>query len=140
MYSPRTSRLVHSTIEDLDFFTVSRRRDFTRPLPCVMHELNLFSGQLFFRNRESFEDVCDMLGLCLGKIPNSLRGKIDTAGFVQDEDARKIAGIRNCLFEKNPVALLRELVGWRRKGHGFTLTHVGLILHGNNLGADEFSD
>jgi hypothetical protein len=138
IYSPRTSRIVRP-IEDLDFFTVSRRRQFTRPEPRVMHELNLFSGQLFFRDRASFDYVCDMLGLRLGKIPDTLRGKIDTGGFVQDEDARQIAGIRNCLFEKNPVAFLRKLVGWRRKGLGFTLTHIGFILHGNNLGADEFS-
>jgi hypothetical protein len=138
VYSPCTSRIVRS-IEDLDFFTVSGRPEFTPPHPRVMHELNLFSGQLFFRDQASFEDVCDMLGLCLGKIPDTLRGKIDTGGFVQDEDARQIAGIRNSLFEKNPVAVLRKLVGWRRKGYGFTLTHVGLMLHGNNLGADEFS-
>ena len=40
-------------------------------------------------------------------------------------------------FKTNPVSLLRELVGWRRKRQGFILTHVGLMLHGNNPGDDE---
>jgi hypothetical protein len=135
VYSPRTSRNVRS-FEDLDFFTVSPGRDFTLPQRRVMHELNLFAGQLFFRDRASFEEVCNMLGLCLGEIPNELRGKIDAGGFVQDEGARRI---RDSLFEKNPMVDLRELVGWRRKGQGFTRTHVGLMLRGNNLDTDEFA-
>ena len=80
-----------------------------------------------------------MLGLYLGKIPEKLRGKIDAGGFVQDEDARQIVGIRHSLFNINPVAILRELVGWRRKGQGFTLTHAGLVFRRNNLGVDEFA-
>jgi hypothetical protein len=138
MYSPRTSRNVRS-IEDLNFFTVSPRHDFTRPHSRVMHELNLFSGQLFFRDQESFEEVCHMLGLWLGEIPDELQGKIDSGGFAQDEDVRQSLGIHNCLFRKSSLVALRELVGWRRKGQGYTLTHVGLMLHGNNLGDDEFA-
>ena len=138
MYSPRTSRNVRS-IEDLNFFTVSRRHDFARPHSRVMHELNLFSGQLFFRDRESFKEVCHMLGLWLGEIPDALKGKIDVSGFAQDEDVRHSLGIHNCLFRKTPLVALRELVGWRRKGQGYTLTHVGLMLHGNDLGKDEFA-
>lgn len=138
MYSPRTSRKVRS-MEGLDFFTVSRQHCSTLPHRRVIHELNLFSGQLFFNDRASFEEVCDMLGIYLGKIPDALRGKIDAGGFVQDEGAREIVGIHNSLFKTNPVAVLRELVGWRRKGQGFTLTHVGLVFHGNNLGVDEFA-
>ena len=137
VYSPRTSRKVRS-MEDLDFFTVSRRPGFSPPHCRIMHELNLFSGQLFFCDRTSFEEVCDMLGLYLDEIPDALRGKIDASGFVQDEVARQIVGMKS-LFKGNPMAVLRELVGWRRKGQGFTLTHVGLMLHGNNLGIDEFA-
>jgi hypothetical protein len=137
MYSPRTSRNVRS-IEDLNFFTVSRR-DFSRPDSRIMHELNLFSGQLFFSDRKSLEEVCHMLGLCLGEIPDALQGKIDVGGFAQDEGVRRILDIRNCLFRANPLAALRELVGWRRKGQGYNLTHVGLMLHGNNLGDNEFT-
>jgi hypothetical protein len=138
MYSPRTSRNVRS-IEDLNFFMVSRRHDFARPHSRVMYELNLFSGQLFFHDRESFKEVCHMLGLWLGEIPDALQGKIDISGFVQDEDARQSLGIHNCLFRKTPLVALRELVGWRRKGQGYTLTHVGLMFHGNNLGSEEFA-
>jgi hypothetical protein len=119
-------------MEDLDFFTVSRRPGFLPPRRRIMHVLNLFSGQLFFCDRTSFEEVCNMLGLYLGEIPDALQGKIDAGGFVQDKGARQIVGMKS-LFEKNPMAVLRELVGWRRKGQGFTLTHVGHMLRGNNL-------
>ena len=79
-----------------------------------------------------------MLGLHLGEVPHALRGRIDAGGFVQDKHARQSLGIHNSLFESNTMSILRELIGWRRKGQGFTLTHVGLMLHGNNLGSDEF--
>jgi hypothetical protein len=137
VYAPRTSRKVRS-IENLDFFTVPRRPEFILPPRHVMHELNLFAGQLFFGDRASFQEVCDMLGLYLGEVPDRLRGKIDTHGFVKDKHTRQIEGIGNCCFSRNPIVFLRELIGWRRKGLGFTLTHVGLILHGNNLAANEF--
>jgi hypothetical protein len=137
MYSPRTSRTVRS-LDGLDLFVVSQQPDFTIPYRRVIHELNLFSGQLFFNDRASFKEVCDMLGLYLDEMPDELQGKCDAVGFVHDEGARRILGIYNCPFEKNPLAVLRELVGWRRKGQGYTLTHVGAMLHGNNLGSDEF--
>jgi hypothetical protein len=122
----------------LDFFTVSQQPGFTFSRRRVIHELNLFSGQLFFNDRASFEEVCDMLGLYLGEMTGELQGKCDALGFVHDKGARRSLGMQNCLFEKNPVAVLRELIGWRRKGQGYTLTHVGAMLRGNNLGSDKF--
>ena len=101
----------------------------------TIHELNLFAGQLFFRDQASFQETCNLLGLHLSEIPEELRGEIDVTGFIKNKWERQRRG---AIFKMNPVSLLRELVGWRRKGQGFILTHVGLMLHGNNPGDDEF--
>jgi len=110
------------------------------PPSRVIHELNLFSGQLFFNDEKSFKEVCFMLGLYLDKIYNGFEGEVDAGGFVHDVGSRRLLGLHNCLFNSNPVVFLRELMGWRRKGQGFSLTHVGLMLHGNTLGKDEFKE
>ena len=134
IYSARTSRAVRS-FENLDFFTVPPRAIVALPYRHTMHELNLFAGQLFFRDQVSFQETCNLLGLHLSEIPEKLRGEIDVTGFIKNEQERQRRG---AIFKTNPVSFLRELVGWRRKGQGFILTHVGLMLHGNNPGEDEF--
>ncbi|KAF8464761.1 hypothetical protein JB92DRAFT_3064074 [Gautieria morchelliformis] len=136
-YSPRVSRQVPS-FEDLTFFAVPPLQEFTIPASRTIHELNLFAGQLFFHNRSSFKDVCHMLGLHLGEIPDELKEGVDAVGYVMDEHARERLGIRECAFHASPIRLLCDLIRWRRKGQGYTLTHVGQILHGNNLKESEF--
>ena len=135
IYSPRTSRAMPS-FEHLKFFTLPSHSSISPPRHTI-HELNLFSGQLFFRDRLSFEETSNMLGLHLSEIPESLQGNVDVLGFITNEQERQRLG---ALFKKNPVHFLRDLIGWRRKGQGIVLTHVGLMLHGNNLGEDEFEE
>ena len=136
LYSPRVSRQVRS-FEDLSFFVVPPSGG-SPPTCRTIHELNLFAGQLFFLNRPSFKEVCNMLGLHLGEIPDEMEGKVNTVGFVMDNHARERLGIRECAFDENGVPLLSDLLTWRRKGQGYILTHVGQILHGNDLKDTDF--
>jgi hypothetical protein len=69
---------------------------------------HLFSGQLFFHDHALFKEVSDMLGLSIGMIPDALQGKINRSGFVQDNGARQIAGIQDCLFEEKENPLWRS--------------------------------
>ncbi|KAF8586884.1 hypothetical protein K439DRAFT_1552162 [Ramaria rubella] len=137
IYSARTTRLCRS-FEDLDFLVVPHPKYIAPPLCQNMLELNLFAGQLFFRNQEAFRQTCCMLGLHLDEIPDHLKGEVDAGGYVRDEDVRSALSIQGCAFTASPVGFLRELIGWRRKGQSFALTHLGQILHGNNLKASEF--
>jgi hypothetical protein len=137
LYSPRISRQ-GLCLEDLDFFVVPSSCELTPPTSRIIQELNIFAGQLFFRDRQSFEAACRMLGLHLGVIPDNLKGNVDAVGFVMDETARMSLGIGDCAFHANPLLYLRELLGWRRKGQGFSSTHVGRVLSGKNLGHSEF--
>ena len=117
IYSARTSRPVRS-FENLDFFTVPPRAIVALPYRHTIHELNLFAGQLLFRDQVSFQETCNLLGLHLSEIPDKLRGEIDVIGFIKNEPERRRRG---AIFKMNPVSFLPELVGWRRKGQGFIL-------------------
>lgn len=137
LYAPRVSRNVVS-VEDMEFFTIPRPR--TTPIPeSSVHELNLFSGQLFFQNKESFKHVCEMLGLHLDPIPEEFTGCVDVGGFIADPAIRAQLGMAPTILDRSPVAFLRELVAYRRKGQGYTLTHVGKMLYGNDLDDEEFA-
>ncbi|KAJ7035592.1 hypothetical protein C8F04DRAFT_1258798 [Mycena alexandri] len=133
LYSPRVSRNTFWPMDRLDSFTLPAERNDALDQHSL-HELSLFSGQLFCGNKRSMEAVCDILGLHFQSVSNrpELQGTIDSSGFVQTEPARAALGIETCSFSSTPLPFFRELVGARRKGQGFVLTHIGQILRGND--------
>ncbi|KAK7031583.1 hypothetical protein R3P38DRAFT_3507220, partial [Favolaschia claudopus] len=131
LYSPRTSRKTFWPMDKLNSFTVPVERSV--PVnPQLLHELNLFAGQLFCADRRSMDELCGILGLHLQPVSGDeeLQGKVDSTGFVRDNKARTTLGLSACSFGSSPLPFFRDLVGARRKGQGFTLTHMGQILRG----------
>jgi hypothetical protein len=139
VYAPRVSRNTPS-FEDMQFFTVPRPRSGFLMDSWTGQELNIFAGQLFLLDRKSFEELCSLLGLHLKAIPDAYKKYVDAGGFVRSAKARRALGIQDCAMESSPVAFLSEFIGWRRKGQGFALTHLGQILHGHNLENSEFTE
>jgi hypothetical protein len=137
IYAPRTSRNIR-TLEDLDFITIPQRRTDNFPDKTTIHNLNLFAGQLFFRSPESYDEVLQMLGLWLKPIPAEQKGKVDADGFVLNDAARKALNLGSCMLTKSPVVALQKLVAMRRKGQGFTMTHIGKTLDGRDLKEKDF--
>jgi len=131
LYSPRVSRATPS-FEDLGFFRFPTS-PFTPPSREVIHELNLFAGQLFLADKESYNAVRSMLGLHLREVPEEFKKDVEADGFVRGQRARQALAIDHCAFDRSPVAFLKQLTGWRRKGQGYALSHLGQILHGNPL-------
>ncbi|KAJ6607016.1 hypothetical protein B0H10DRAFT_2073490 [Mycena sp. CBHHK59/15] len=135
LYTPRVSRVTRS-FEGLEAFAVPRPRTIP-PARRMIHELNLFAGHLFFADRESMEQVCVLLGLYLKPISDRLQGKVDHTGFVETR-TREELGVGACSFVSNPLRFFNELFGYRRKGQGFALTHMGQVLRGHDLKDDDF--
>ncbi|KAJ7497967.1 hypothetical protein B0H11DRAFT_1715437 [Mycena galericulata] len=142
LYSPRISRSTLLSFESLNFFTVPTHRRSWAPNRQLIHELNLFAGQLFCKDKASMKEVCAILGLHLQSVNDveGLQGKVDPTGFVRDEIAREALGIGACSFASTPLPFFRELFGARRKGQGFTLTHMGQILRGNDPRDEELEE
>ncbi|KAJ7483151.1 hypothetical protein FB451DRAFT_1084291 [Mycena latifolia] len=137
LYSPRVARTT-SSFENLDVLIVPKPLTDPPGRTCI-HELNLFAGQLILTDKASMKQVCVILGLYLDALPPQIApGVVDGTGFVEERAARTTLALGACSFVSNPLPFMRELFGWRRKGQGFGLTHMGKILNGNKLEDSEF--
>jgi hypothetical protein len=128
-------------LDTLDSFTVPAERSVPINRQLI-EELNLFAGQLFCADKRSMKDVCAILGIQLQSVSHleGLQGTVDSTGFVKDQQARAALGLEACSFASTPLPFFRELFGSRRKGQGFTLTHMGQILRGNDPKDPAFED
>ena len=133
VYAPRVTSSMRS-FSDLTFHTIP---DLPRAGPWsapahIRTELNLFAGQLYFDSREEYERTCVLLALSMAH-PGAEYCEID--GFVPPQHR---TGARSPLATSK-VAILKTLIGLRRKGMGYSKTHTGLILNANPLSEETLS-
>ena len=143
MYSPKVHRQT-PTFEDLNYATIPA-------LSChysfpgqdqLMMQLNLFSGQLFFKSYESYTAACDFLGIYLRHASNEvLPVGVGVDGFLPGWRKNNIdsnIGIVGVAFQKCPIGFLKHLMAVRRKGMKYESTHMGLLVHARQLREEEF--
>ncbi|KAF8166651.1 hypothetical protein K438DRAFT_254707 [Mycena galopus ATCC 62051] len=140
LYSPRTSCNMIWPLDALDSFTIPTERSLALN-PQFLHELNLFVGQLFCADKYSMKKVCAILGLQLQSVGDNegLQGTVDSTGFVRNKRARDRLGLSACSFVSSPLPFFRDFVA-RRKGQGFSLTHMEQIFRGNDPKDPAFED
>ncbi|KAL1748425.1 hypothetical protein HDZ31DRAFT_29685 [Schizophyllum fasciatum] len=139
MYAPRVNHETRS-FDDLHLPVVPSyaASSYRGPKNRVTHELDLFAGNLFLKDTSTYQSLCALLGLHLDAAPEGYAGVIDRDGFVQSREVRASLGISGCAFERSPAAFLRTLLSLRRKGQSFELTHLGQMLYGRALTAEDF--
>lgn len=137
MYSPQVTRSTPS-YELLDFCPVPRLPYPWQPNIPLIDQLNIFAGQLYFRDYKAYERVCGFLGLYLDETSSEKRASIHSDGFVDKSDRQALGMKYESPFVKSPVTLLRALVGFRRKGQSYMTTHMGHVLHGRLLTKEDF--
>jgi hypothetical protein len=137
MYCPQVTRTAPS-YELLDFCPVPRLPQPWKPNIALVDQLNVFAGQLYFRNYKAYKRVCGFLGLCLDETSPEKRGLIRSDGFVDKSDRLALGMKYDSPFVKSPVTLLRALIGFRRKGQSYIATHMGSVLHGRLLTEGDF--
>lgn len=130
MYTPRVTLSMPSH-ETLDYYPIPPLQSSWRPNINLVEQLNIFAGQLYFRDYDAYKRVCEFLGLCLDE-PSAVMGpvRIHSDGFVDEPDRRFLGMEQDSPFHKSPVPLLRALVAFRRKGQNSTATDMGRVLHG----------
>ncbi|KAG6887769.1 hypothetical protein C0992_010818 [Termitomyces sp. T32_za158] len=136
IYAPRVNQNM-KTMEDLRFFTVPPLPTSSDPLafiPDLVLQLNLFAGQLFLKDSETYQQLCRVLGL-IGAESGPRIWNSD--GFVKPED-RTGAMKEQCRMVTSPVTFLKELFSSRRKGLGYAPTHMGKILNVKPLELKDF--
>ncbi|TLD29710.1 p-loop containing nucleoside triphosphate hydrolase protein [Venturia nashicola] len=139
LYSPRIKDSM-KPLDNLRYCAVPSRIA-SDPLPELYTriQLNLFAGQLYFKDREDYNSACRFLGLAFCAPEKGV--KVSTDGFVAVEDRERYDAEmkRVCTMAKSPVDLLRALTEMRRKGQGYGKTHMGLLLGGELLKDRAFS-
>jgi len=137
IYSPQVTRTTPS-YELLDFCSVPRLPFSWQPNTNLVDQLNLFAGQLYFRNYKAYERVCGFLGLHLHETSPEKAVVIQSDGFVETSERQALGMKYYSPFPESPVGLLRALIGFRRDGQSYIVTHMGHVLHGRLLTEEDF--
>ncbi|QDS77180.1 hypothetical protein FKW77_001966 [Venturia effusa] len=139
VYSPRIKDSM-SPLDDLSYCAVpSRSASDPSPELYLRIQLNLFAGQLYFKDRREYESACRFLGLAFRAPEPGVSVTAD--GFVAKKDREKYDPemARICTIKKSPVTMLRRLMECRRKGQPYAKTHMGALLDGKLLKDNAFS-
>ncbi|KAG6871980.1 hypothetical protein C0992_010014 [Termitomyces sp. T32_za158] len=136
IYTPRVNRTMKST-EDLRFYSMPPLSASPDPLTFIrdpMLQLNLWAGQLYLKDFETYKELCQVLGLIGAESGPSIW---DSDGFVKPEN-RLGAMKEKCQMIVSPVMFLRELFSLRRKGLAYAPTHMGKVLDVKPLEEKDF--
>jgi hypothetical protein len=134
-YTPRVTQAM-KPLDDLRFYCIpTLPESWAAPPASLTQELNLFAGQLYLPDYEAYQHLSVFLGLY-----NKLQvteDVIESDGFVKPEHRRgTTVTLRG--FQKSPLPALKKLIGYRRKGMSYYLTHLGKILHARILTEKDF--
>jgi len=136
LYSPKVTQAMES-LEDLQYFCIPPLpSSWVRPSTQLVSQLNLWAGQLYLPDYRTYLELCRFLGLSTKERQSGEKISIQQDGFIKSSYRRDAPGA--CPFTKSPVPFLKELIGLRRKGMGFSSTHMGKILHARPLTEDDF--
>jgi hypothetical protein len=79
------------------------------------------AGQLYPPDYQEYLQLCEFLGIYTKELRSVGDISIQLDGFIKPEH-RENAPRSGCPFTESPVGFLKELIGLRRKGMGFTST------------------
>ncbi|KAF8309218.1 hypothetical protein DL93DRAFT_2158528 [Clavulina sp. PMI_390] len=142
MYAPRVIKTSPS-FEDLDFYTIPPITDpESAPNPSIelITKLNIFAGQLYFRDFAAYCDMLDHFSLfsrsAMTEDDKSPK-EIQPDHFVLPEHRRGWHAFQSP-FSKSPVPFIKGLMDARRKGTSYMPSHIGKILNAGALHDEDF--
>ena len=132
VYAPRTSERMKPS-DDLQLYSIpSLPSDWTPPW-ALIDQLNVFAGQLYIRDYESYLRLCHFLG-----VPT----KEPSDGTVFRWNLFNIPGSfeeMEITFLGSPLPSVMALLAIRSRGRPFAQTHMGKILQGQLLREKDFA-
>ncbi|CAE6491133.1 unnamed protein product [Rhizoctonia solani] len=145
VYAPRVS-LAMLSFSDLQFYSIPATPSShvsSGVLSTAQLQLDLFAGQLYLPSYQDYTLLCASLGLfILSENEDDLKIEVESDGFVKPRHRGQLVErhpeYSNCQFTDTPVPSLKDLIGRRRKGMKYLLTHVGQILHARSLTPKSF--
>ena len=136
IYTPRTHKTSRPCDDLLLHSIPTVPLDWTAPA-LLVDQLNLFACQLYLRDYSTYIRVCRLLCVYAKDLDDAGYFEVQSDGFIQPAH-RPLRARRACSFQKSPLPFLRHLIGLRRMGMQFSLTHMGKILDGRLLREEDF--
>ena len=138
IYTPRTHKALRPCDDLLLYNIPPVPPNWTAPT-LLVDQLNLFAGQLYLRDYNTYIRVCRFLCVYANDLDDAGYFKVQNDGFIEPAH-RPLKARTDFSFQKSPLPFLRYLIGLRRMGMQFSLTHMGKILDGRPLRKEDFVD
>jgi hypothetical protein len=134
-YTPRVNHVMKSFDDLRSLHCIPPLpRHWVPPSLDLRDHLNLWAGQLYLPDYDTYIRLCNFLGLYTqaGKdVP------IQIDGFIRPEHRRENLDPL-CPFSESPIPFLKDLVGMRQKGMSYLGTDLGKILYAKLLTVNDF--
>ncbi|KAF9260099.1 hypothetical protein L218DRAFT_1003041 [Marasmius fiardii PR-910] len=132
VYVPRVAQVMQP-VDDLKLHSFRPLSlAWKKPEQRVVDLLNLYAGQLYFSDYETYRRISAFLGI---RTREDTEMKSEGDGFVKPEN--RVGHLKSdCSFDSSPLPYLKALIGSRRKGITFEPTHVGKVLQGRYVDFD----
>jgi hypothetical protein len=127
-------------LDALNLFTTPVRQPALHLPQDLAAQLNLFSGQLYFKSHGDYLENCKFLGLlpqCLSEEMEKQGWDVDAEGFILSDNMSRVGGESG--LTKSPIGFLKGLFTARRNGHEFGKSHIGRLLEGHVFQKEEFN-
>ncbi|KAF8548129.1 hypothetical protein OG21DRAFT_1599535 [Imleria badia] len=131
VYAARTTCRMKPS-DDLRLYSIPPLPSDWSPPWALIDQLNVFAGQLYLRDYESYLGLCRFLGVPTKESPNNTavpRNLFHIPGSFNEEEI---------MFSGSPLPCVKALVAIRNRGLPFSQTHMGKIFQGKLLTREDF--
>ena len=136
LYTPRVTKSM-KPCDDLALYSIPTVPPGWIAPSLLMDQLNVFAGQLYLKDYRTYIRLCRFLCVYARDLAGEEGIEVGRNGFIEPRNRPRY--LRNIhTFQSAPLLSLRVLMGLRRKGMSFTLTHMGKLLDGRLLSEDDF--
>ncbi|KAI6011263.1 hypothetical protein PISMIDRAFT_17817 [Pisolithus microcarpus 441] len=138
IYTPRTqARML--PCDDLCLYTIPRAPSYPISPASIMDQVNLFAGQLYLCDYFTYLRLCRFLCVYADDLAGVGDLEVESDGFIAPAH-RPLTARSIDSFHKSPLPFLKHFINFRRRGMNFVATHMGKILDGRLLKAEDFAD
>ncbi|KAF8551419.1 hypothetical protein OG21DRAFT_1487022 [Imleria badia] len=132
VYAPRTSQRMKPS-DDLQLYSNPPLPSYWTPPWALIDQLNVFAGQLYLRDYESYLRLCRLLG-----IPATKESRDERLAQQNLSNIRESYKKNEMTSSGSSLPFVQALLAIRRRGLPFAHTHMGKILQGQLLTEKDF--
>ena len=136
VYTPRIAKSM-KPCDDLALYTIPAFRARWTPPSSLMDQLNVFAGQLYLKDYETYIRLCRFLCVYARDLQCKEDIEVGNDGFIAPRNRPRHLQTTHT-FQNSPLGSLEKLMNLRRRGIRFALTHVGKLLEGEPLSEGDF--